>query len=415
MRVLILHMRYRPDATGTGPIVTELAEDLAACGEQVVVVTSVPHYGRSEIPGKYRGRLLHTSLESGVKVLRILSPVAHIGSVLGRGIDYATYTILAGLVGITLGPIDVVLCVAPPITVGISGWLVGSIRGCPVVFNAQDIWPDGLIQMGRVRSRLLIAFFRWAERFIYGRSARITVVSQGMRENLLTKGVDPDSVEVIPNWVDTERLRPIKPSGLFRKQHELDGKFVVLFAGNIGFAAGLETVLEAAELVRDDPRIVIMLVGEGSAKQALVQMAEETALSNVVFLTTQPAENFPEMLASCDIGLVSLKEGMGRLSVPSKTLAFMAGGLPILACVPQDSDVHRMVTEAECGVAIPPENPRALARAIRSLADQAASLEAYGRNARAFVTESFSRSDMTGRYHALLRKMQEKARSETGS
>lgn len=409
MRVLILHMRYRPDATGTGPLVTELAEDLAVKGEDVSVVTSVPHYGRSQIPAEYRGRLLHRSSEAGVNVYRTISPVAHLGNALARGIDYATYTAMAGLSGSALGPVDVVLCVAPPITVGLSGWLVGLLRRCPVVFNAQDIWPDGLIRMGRIRNPAVIAAFRWLERFIYARSSRISVVSQGMREHVLAKGVKDDRVVVIPNWVDTQRIRPVEP-GTFRSDHGLHGKFIVLFAGNVGFAAGLDSVLEAAALIRDDPRIVVLIVGEGSAKQALSRKAELAGLANVVFLTTQPIEHFPAMLASCDVSLVPLKKDMGTLSVPSKTLASMAAGRPILASVPEDSDIWRIVNEADCGITVPPEDPDALARTLRSLAANTGPLERYGRNARTYVTDHFSRADLTGQYHALLRDVATRTR-----
>jgi colanic acid biosynthesis glycosyl transferase WcaI len=402
MRVLIMHMRYRPDATGTGPLVTELAEDLASSGEDVTVVTSVPHYGRRQIPDEYRGRLIYKSLESGVSVRRTFSPVGHYRSTLGRGVDYAAYTALAGLSGIALGQVDVVLCVAPPITVSVSGWAVSLVRDCPVVFNAQDIWPDGLIQMGRIRSQAVIACFKWIERITYRKAARITVVSQGMRDNLLAKGVEPGRIEVIPNWVDTDRVQPVGSLGRFRTKHELNGKFVVLFSGNVGFAAGLDSVLEAAGHLRDEPRIVFLIVGEGSAKQALLHGAEAAGLRNVKFVTTQPTEDFPDMLASCDIGLVPLKKQMGSLSVPSKILAFMAAGRPILASVPDDSDVRRIVTEARCGVVVPAEDPRALAGAVRSLVAKTDLLETYGQNARWYAMANFSRRNLTGRYHALL-------------
>lgn len=405
MRVLILHMRYRPDATGTGPLVTDLAEDLAAIGEDVAVVTSVPHYGRGEIPAEFRRRLVRKSVEAGVRVYRILSPVGHVGSVFGRGLDYATYTLLAGFTGIALGRVDVVLCVSPPITVGLSGWAVRLFRRCPLVFNVQDIWPDGLIRMGRIRNRALIATFGQVERFVYGVSSKVTVVSSGMRENLLAKGVEPERVEVIPNWVDTERIRPVSPPGPFRAEHGLTEKFVVLFAGNVGYASGLDSVLEAAALLQDDPRIVFVIVGEGSAKQSLSRRAEQSGLMNVTFLSTQPAEAFPGVLASCDIALVPLKKGMGSLSVPSKTLAIMAGGRPVLASVPENSDVRRMVTEAGCGIAIPPEDPHALAQAVRALARGAEGLADCGQKARAYVMKNYSRSAMTGRYHALLQEV----------
>jgi len=402
MRVLILHMRYWPEATGTGPLVTELAEDLAAAGEDVVVVTSVPHYGLPEIPAEFRGGLIHRALKSGVTVYRTLAPVAHVGSALGRGLDYAAYTVLASLAAISLGPVDIILCVAPPVTVGFSGWVVGFLRKCPTVFNAQDIWPDGLISMGRIHNRVLIAVFRRLEQLVYRTSNRITVVSEGMRKNVLSKGVAAGRVQVIPNWVDTERIHPVEGPNPFRNELALGESFVVLFAGNVGYAAGLESVLAAAGLLRGEPRICFLIVGEGSAKADLLRAAEREGLTNVRFLPTQPSGILSNVLGAGDVGLVPLREGMGAVSVPSKAYAIMAGGRPVLAAVPTDSEIRHLVAEAKCGVCVPAEEPQALAEAVLRLAGEPDRLTEYGRNARSYVVERYSRAIMTSRYRKLL-------------
>ncbi|HLE03207.1 MAG TPA: glycosyltransferase family 4 protein [Anaerolineales bacterium] len=402
MRVLILHMRYWPEATGTGPLVTELAEDLAAAGEDVVVVTSVPHYGLPEIPAEFRGGLIHRALKSGVTVYRTLAPVAHVGSALGRGLDYAAYTVLASLAAISLGPVDIILCVAPPVTVGFSGWVVGFLRKCPTVFNAQDIWPDGLISMGRIHNQVLIAVLRRLEQLVYRTSNRITVVSEGMRKNVLSKGVAAGRVQVIPNWVDTERIHPVEGPNPFRNELALGESFVVLFAGNVGYAAGLESVLAAAGLLRGEPRICFLIVGEGSAKADLLRAAEREGLTNVRFLPTQPSGILSNVLGAGDVGLVPLREGMGAVSVPSKAYAIMAGGRPVLAAVPTDSEIRHLVAEAKCGVCVPAEEPQALAEAVLRLAGEPDRLKEYGRNARSYVVERYSRAIMTSRYRKLL-------------
>ena len=402
MRVLILHMRYWPEATGTGPLVTELAEDLAAAGEDVVVVTSVPHYGLPEIPAEFRGGLIHRALKSGVTVYRTLAPVAHVGSALGRGLDYAAYTVLASLAAISLGPVDIILCVAPPVTVGFSGWVVGFLRKCPTVFNAQDIWPDGLISMGRIHNQVLIAVLRRLEQLVYRTSNRITVVSEGMRKNVLSKGVAAGRVQVIPNWVDTERIHPVEGPNPFRNELALGESFVVLFAGNVGYAAGLESVLAAAGLLRGEPRICFLIVGEGSAKADLLRAAEREGLTNVRFLPTQPSGILSNVLGAGDVGLVPLREGMGAVSVPSKAYAIMAGGRPVLAAVPTDSEIRHLVAEAKCGVCVPAEEPQALAEAVLRMASEPDRLKEYGRNARSYVVERYSRAIMTSRYRKLL-------------
>jgi colanic acid biosynthesis glycosyl transferase WcaI len=405
MRILILHMRYWPDATGTAPLVTELARDLAAKGEDVTVVTSAPHYQRSSIPEEYRGQLVHRSLEEGVRVLRTWAYVPPAGSVVGRGIDYIAFTLLSTIVAASAGRQDVILCIAPPITVGISGWLVGLLRRSPIVFNAQDIWPDGLVSMGRLKSRGAIAAFHALERFIYRRAMRVTVVSDGMRRNLLEKGVPVEKVRVISNWVDLSAVRPVEKINAFRAELGLEDKFVVLFAGNLGYAAALETVIEAAKILKYHQEIIFLIVGEGSAKADLVSRCEMLGLENVRFVTTQPKDRIGEVYGSADLSLVTLRSDMGSLSVPSKAYTIMASQRAMLAAVPEDSEIARIVTEVDCGRWVSPEDPQALADAILACHQESDTLAIAGKNGRMYVEQYFERSILTGQYHRLLREV----------
>jgi colanic acid biosynthesis glycosyl transferase WcaI len=405
MRILILHMRYWPDATGTAPLVTELAKDLAAKGEDVTVVTSVPHYQRSSVPAEYRGKLVHRSFEEGVRVLRTWAYVPPAGSVVGRGIDYVAFTLLSTIVAASAGPQDVILCVAPPITVGISGWLVGLLRRAPMVYNAQDIWPDGLVSMGRLKNRRIIAAFHALERFIYRSAVRVTVVSDGMKRNLLEKGVPEEDVRVISNWVDLTAIRPIEKINPFRVELGLEGKFVVLFAGNLGYAAALETVIEAANILKHHPEIVFLIVGEGSAKADLVARCAALALENVRFVTTQPKERIAEVYGSADLSLVTLRSDMGSLSVPSKAYTIMASQRAMLAAVPEDSAIAKIVSEVDCGRWIRPEDPQALADAVLASRQESDTLPLAGKNGRRYVERNFERSMLTEQYHRLLREL----------
>lgn len=400
MRILILHMRYAPDLTGTGPLVTELATDLAARGEDVAVVASVPHYGRADVPTEYRGGLFHDRIEDGVRVIRTMGWTRGLDSVVGRGADYVLYTALSLAAGFRLPRPDVVLCVAPPITVGLSGWLVR--RGAPLVLNAQDIWPDGLVSMGRLRSTWMIGLFQAFERWLYRRCRSISVLSEGMKARLMAKGVPANKVVVIPNWIDIDAWTPAPKANSFRAELGLENRFVVLFAGNLGYAAGLETVLEAAVLLRTEPAITFLVVGEGSAKKELTRRAAELGLDNVRFATTQPASRVPEVYGAADLSLVTLRKGMGQVSVPSKAYSIMASGRAILASVPEDSEIELLVKEAGCGVWVPPEDAAAMVRAIRELRGDKALLESFGAKGRRWVEDRHARSDAVSKYHQWL-------------
>jgi len=403
MRIAILHMRYLPELTGTGPLVAELASDLAARGEEVTVITSMPHYGL-RTPGRSGGPA-GEGHERGVRVVRTLAFPYGSGRALGRAVDYGLYAALSTFSGLAMSKPDVLLAVAPPISVGVSAWLVGIARRAPIVFNAQDIWPDGLISMGKLHNPLLVRVFRWLESFTYRASRRVTVLSEGMRENLLQKGVPAAKVAVLPNWVDLEAIRPVERSNAFRRELDVEGKFVVLFAGNLGFAAGLETVLRAADLLRKEGDIVFLLVGEGSAKEGLRAMARELALENVRFVTSQPRSRLAEVLGAADLSLVPLRSGMGSLSVPSKTMAIMASGRPVLAAVPSDSEVRRVVDQAGCGRWIEAEDPASMAAEIVRLRADPDGLQSLGLSGRRYAEAHFGRREIVARHHRLLREV----------
>ena len=405
MRILILHMRFHPDLTGTGPLVTDLAVDLAAMGDEVTVVTSMPHYGRRDVPSEYRGRLLHRSDFQGVDVWRTFVYVPPNPSGFHRSINYLGYTFMSVVAGLLSGRHNVILCVNPPITVGLSGWLVSLARRTPMVFNVQDIWPDCLVIIGQVRNPLLIRTFQYLEKLIYRVSARATVLSEGMKQNLIGKGVSEDKVVVIPNWADVNHIRPVLKENSFRITHNLNGHFVVMFAGNLGYIAVLNTVLDAARLLQHDSRILFLIVGQGNAKPSLVKRAEALGLTNVRFLPTQPKERLPEMLGAADISLVTLNRRLGQLNVPSKTYSIMASARPILAAVPTDSEIARLVQEADCGVWVPPEDPQSLAQSVQQLSQQPELLQRYGANGRSYVVEHFDRKVLTKRYHQLLHQV----------
>jgi colanic acid biosynthesis glycosyl transferase WcaI len=411
MRITILHMRYRPDLTGTGPLVAELASDLAARGEEVAVVTTFPHYGKRPVSPEYGRGIVSRRIENGVSIWRTLAFPYASGTVAGRALDYSLYMGLSVAAGVGGARPDVVLAVAPPMTVGFSGWWVSRLWQCPLVFNAQDIWPDGLISMGKLRNRTVIQAFRGLERFTYRAAQRITVLSDGMKENLLRKGIPASKVAVLPNWVDLEAVRPVEKENAFRRELGLEGRFVVLFAGNLGFAAGLEAVLRAADLLRKELDLVFLLVGEGSVKAKLVQSARALNLENVHFATTQPPERLSEVFGAADVSLVTLRSTMGAFSVPSKTMAILASGRPVLASVPADSEVRRVVEEAQCGLWVPPEDPDALAAKVKALRADRQRLEWFGRNGRRYAMDHFGRSEIVARYHDLL---QEVARERAG-
>ncbi|MBL8189196.1 MAG: glycosyltransferase family 4 protein, partial [Acidobacteria bacterium] len=207
--------------------------------------------------------------------------------------------------------------------------------------------------------------------------------------------------------------RPVEKQNRFRAANGLNGDFVVMFAGNLGFIAMLDNVIETARLLKNDPNIQFLIVGEGNAKAGLVHRASELGLSNVRFLPTQPKDVLPEMLGAADVSLVTLNKQLGQLNVPSKTYSIMASGRPVLASVPPDSEIASLIKTADCGVGVPPEDPASMADAILRLANQPEQLRQFGANGRRYVEEHLSRRKVTAQYNELLHEVAAKSEQPT--
>ena len=240
------------------------------------------------------------------------------------------------------------------------------------------------------------------ERIQYRIAKKIIVLSSGMQKNIEEKGVDPKKIEVIANWADVDHVKPLPKDNDFSRTHDLTGRFVVLFAGNHGYIASLENLIEAADLLQEDPEILIMLAGEGSVKQQLIDLADKKDLKNVRFLTTQPEEQWLEMLAAADLGFVSLNSDLANLNVPSKVYTLMAAAKPILASVPEESEVARAVKLAKSGLICKPDDPADLAQAILRARDMPVTLAEYGLNGRKFMEKNYNRKLQTASYLAVM-------------
>lgn len=397
-------MRYHPDLTGTAPLVTQLSEDLVQAGEQVQVIASLPHYGRLDVHPDFRDRrgLFHISEHQGVRVWRTPVYVPPRPTFFHRALNYLSYTIFSVIAGLRAGKADVILAVNPPITTTFSAWITALIHRAPLVVGIQDIWPDCVILVGQLNGRLPIKISYWMERLQYKLASRVIVLSQAMKDNLLKKGVPEGKIAVIPNWADTDFVKPLPRDTDFRKGQGLQDHFVVLFAGNHGYNAALESVIEAASLLRSESQILFLFVGEGNVKSDLVAKVEKEHLENVRFLSTQPEHFLSEMLASADLGLVTLGRTLGELNVPSKVYTLMAAARPILAAVPGNSEVKSLVQNVNCGIWTPPEDPRALADAILDIHNRYPEIEALGGNGRDYLQRYLTRGQQTALYHQLL-------------
>ncbi len=406
MKILLVTMYFAPDTGANATIITELAEGLAQKGHEITVICAFPHYAENRIAAAYRGKLVQRGQHGSISIYRTYIYVPrNKTSLLGRLLNYVSFNFFSTLVGLWAGRFDVILTPSPPLTIGLTAWVISRLRRIPYVYNVQDIYPDIAIRLGVLKNKTAIRGFRWIENFVYRGASRITVLSEGFRDNLLQKSVPSARLRIIPNFVNTDFMKPLPRQNVFSNQHQLDNYFVVMYAGNIGLSQGLETLLVAADQLKDLPDLRILIVGNGAAKSELVDQAAKMNLSNVIFLPFQPVNEIPLMYASADVSLVIIRQGISSESVPSKTYTIMASGRPIIASVDTDSEVWTMLHKAECGLCVPPEDPALLAQAVRELYTRREFASRMGENGRSYVVENHSQQRVVDLYHQLLAEL----------
>ena len=393
MRVLLVTQWFSPEPV---KLPADLAETLKSLGHQVEILTAFPNYPEGKLYAGYRQKIVQREVIRGVDVTRVPIFPDHSRSAVKRIVNYLSYSISAALIGIfvTKKP-DVIFVYGSPYTTAIAGWVHSKIRGVPYVFNVLDLWPEALEASGLMPSRLAAWLVGAGARLIYRSAAAIVVVSHGFRSHLIELGVQPEKISVVSNWVDTDLYKPVERSEEEREKRGMSGHFNLLFAGNVGPAQGLETVLEAAALLRDRTDIQFLIAGDGVSLAGLKNQAQRLGLENVRFLGRLPESEMPALFAAADVLLVTLKRHpLFDITIPHKIFAYMASGKPILAALSGES--ADIIEQAGAGRGIPPGDPENLARTVVEMARlNADELAAMGAHGRAAVCERYSRARLT--------------------
>lgn len=406
MRILIYSYNYHPEPIGIAPLMTELAEGLAARGHDVHVLTGMPNYPQRRIYEEYRGKFYDTRVENGVTVHRCYVWIRPKPGLVARMILDASFAATSFLRGFGRWQPDVILLTVPPLPVSVPAALLGWLNRCPVVLNLQDILPEAAVHVGLIRNKLAIRVFEWLERFSYRTAHTISVITDGFVENLTRKGIPQDKMAVIPNWVDVNFIRPLPREGnAFRAAHGLENKFVVMYSGNIALTQGLETVIDTAERVKDTPDIHFVIVGEEDALHALHKRCEKKNLNNVLLLPFQPRHELPEMLAAADVGLIVQKRNVVSFNMPSKTQVLLASGRPIIASVPPQGTAAHAIARSRAGLVVKPQSPYHLAEAIKMLYRNPEEAKALGEQGRRHAMDCYSFERALDRYEALFERV----------
>ena len=366
MRILILSQWCEPEPTLKGLL---LARELATRGHDVEVLTGFPNYpGGIVYPGYHICPWRRERID-GIRVLRVALYPSHDKSVFRRALNYTSFAISAALIGTALiRKSDVVYVYHPPVTIAFAAMVISFFRRAPFVYDIQDLWPDTVAASGMMASPAAFHLLaKWCN-FVYRRARHIVVPSPGFKQQLVRRGVPPAKIDVIYNWCAETTLQPSAPAPELASSLGLSGYFNVMFAGTMGMAQALDSVLDAAALCRQTiPNVQFVFVGGGVERNRLEKKAGDLGLTNVRFLPRQPMSAMGAVLGLADALLVHLKDRpLFSITIPSKTQAYMVSGKPLLMAV--RGDAAQLVTESSCGLVCEPENPRSIAETVAHFA-----------------------------------------------
>ena len=363
-RVLLLTQWFDPEPTFKGMV---FARELVRQGFEVEVVTGFPNYPGGKLYPGFRMRALSKEFIDGVQVTRVPLYPSHGKSAVGRLLNYVSFAASALFYGI-LGAkrSDVLYAYHPPLTVGIAAVLIGLVRRIPIVYDIQDMWPDTLRATGMFSNEIALRVVTRICDWVYRQVDRIVVLSPGFKRLLVERKVPESKIEVIYNWCAEDALAApggAPPLGLADKS-----RFHILFAGNMGKAQALDAVLETARILQAKaPNLAFVFLGGGVEVDHLKEISEGAGLSNVTFLPSVPMSEVGRYLSAADVLLVHLKQDpLFRITIPSKTQAYMAVGKPILMAV--DGDAADLVMQSAGGRIACSEDPESIADAALALA-----------------------------------------------
>ena len=370
MRILLWMQWFDPEPQIKG---LAFAKKLRELGNEVEVLTGFPNYPGGKIYPGYSVKFFQEEFIDQIRIIRVPLYPSHSSSSFGRILNYLTFGFTSCCAGFFVSTKkDVIYACGPPVTVGIVVALVSYFRSIPFVYDVQDLWPDSLEATQMFKNSLGLKIVSKLCEWVYRRAQHLTVQSPGIKNLLIARGINSEKISIIFNWCDEANL--VSRSSFIKKDEPLGlGKgsekfFNVIFAGNIGKAQALDTILEVAQLLEiENPSICLFFIGGGIEVPKLKKLAERLNISNVTFVPRVQMSEIGNALLLADVLLIHLKDDpLFRVTVPAKTQSYMAMGKPILMAVA--GDAADLISEAKAGICAMPSNPRAIADKIMLMA-----------------------------------------------
>ena len=418
MHILFLSHYFPPEVNAPASRTFDHCKEWIRQGHEVTVVTCAPNHPRGKVYDGYKNRLHSVEEIDGIRVVRLWTYITANEGFVKRTLGYVSY-MLATFVYLPFAPkADVVVSTSPQFFNGLAGYAYKLLRRMPWVLEIRDLWPESILAVGAITNKRVIGLLEWLERFAYRKADHIVPVTDAFRDYMVELGVPDDKITVIKNGVDLALYDDRAEADFGQLPGEvadLRECFVAAYVGTHGMAHHLETLLEAAELLRDEKNIVLLTVGEGSESKRLQQMRDDKKLSNVIMAGQLPKSAMPAIWAVSDVSLVLLKDlDLFRTVIPSKIFESMAMRTPIILGVRGES--QQIIESAGAGFAITPQSAPELADKIRLLYQDNAAYQSIADSGRGFVQAHYDRRTLAGRLLDVLKRVSTRAKTrESGA
>jgi len=368
MHILFLTDNFPPEGNAPATRTFEHTREWVDKGHKVTVITCAPNFPEGKVFEGYKNKWLSKQKIEGINVWRVKTYITANEGFIKRIIDFISFMLSSLFFGLFTRKVDVVIGTSPQFFTVISAWALAKLKRVPFVFELRDIWPASITAVGAMRGSWIIKALEKLELFLYRQADLIISVTHSFKLELENRGVSANKIKVVLNGVDLSKYKPLPDKDkAFSEEFQLQGKFVAGYVGTHGLGHGLDSIIEAAELLKSEDDIRIVLAGGGADRARLEKLVEARDLSNVVMLPKQPKENMPKIWSLCDISLVSLKDTpLFSTVIPSKIFESMAMSLPIIISVPEGESTQIIRTQ-KAGLVIPPENSNSLFEAILNI------------------------------------------------
>lgn len=401
MRLLIYGINYFPEETGTGKYTGELSCWLASRGHDVTVITGMPHYPQWRVRENYQGVRWTRENVDGVAVFRapLYVPTADKSSAVKRILMETSFGVSSLRWWLPLmfsrNRFDLVISVWPPAQAGLMPLLYSTVRQVPAVAHLQDLQIDAAVELGMLNGGPIETLLFAIERFLLKRYSRVSTITEAMRQRIIKKGVKEQNVYLLPNWSDTEFIRPMEKNQLVRLRYGVQRDDVMLlYSGSMAEKQGLELIVDAAVKLQERKNLKFVLVGDGSARKRIEQAVREQNLNNILLANLVPLEELPTLLSSADIHLIVQKAAAADLVMPSKLTNIMSAGGATIATAEPGTALHDTLVENAAGVVVPPDDLDEFIDAIQHLGDAPDERMAMGQRARRYAEKFLARDSI---------------------